>query len=100
MSKKTAKKSFDLLRRLMRVPSKTFRCDPEKEEKKAKELLGGGPPMKKILDWFKENKSWMSIWILILIIIGMLSTCSELSVKIEYHYKISPVVQKYLDNIK
>lgn len=86
--------TFKLLRKI-KVPE-LFRSTPEKEEAKIKEYTDGDPPMKNILNWFKEKKSWWSLWLLLFIIVTALSTCSEL--KITYEYKTPPVVKKLLGN--
>ena len=76
--------------------TKIFRSTKEKDEAKIKEWLNKRTQMKKLIGWFKEKKSWLSLWLLLFIVTTALATCSEL--KITYEYKTPPVVKQFLSN--
>ena len=75
---------------------KLFRSTKEKEEAKIKEWLNKRTQMKKLIGWFKEKKSWLSLWVLLFIVTTALATCSEL--KITYEYKTPQVVKQFISN--
>jgi len=87
---------FKLLKGTEVKKPKIFRSSKEKEEAKIKKILDGEPKMKKLFYWFKEKKSWLSLWILLFLITTALATCSEL--KITYEYKTPQVVKQLLGN--
>jgi hypothetical protein len=98
MKKIIFKKTFDLLRRSKVRTPKLFRSTPEKEEAKIKEYLNKGTRMKKLLSWFKEKKSWWSIWIIVLIFTLAATMFTKCNITIQFEYKVPPVVKTIIGN--